>query len=285
MKVPERYNYHAVTSRIVCLCLLAGLCLMSGCTRVQKFSAGAGLLGAAVGGTWAHHAGQLSTAEGALVGLAAGGLAGALVGDALGEQGCAECENLQQQLAAKDELLDKLRDQLAQMDKENEGLRKQLKDRDKTIADLRKRIKELESAGGEGPKPFTITLAYENLFDSGSAVIKPGGKKFLAKVTKELKTNFRRNKVIIEGHTDTDPIKSTKHLYKSNWELGAARALAILNYLAANGVSPSRLSAQTFGEYQPRATNATSAGKQKNRRAVVVIWPTTKVQQRELNLK
>jgi chemotaxis protein MotB len=68
----------------------------------------------------------------------------------------------------------------------------------------------------------------------------------------------------VDGHTDSDPIQSAA--YKSNWELSAARAIAVVNYLIAKGVSPQHLVAAGFGEYQPLEAGDSEEAKTRNRR-------------------
>ena len=66
----------------------------------------------------------------------------------------------------------------------------------------------------------------------------------------------------VDGHTDTKPIKSAQ--FPSNWELSAARAIAVVEYLAGKGVDPRRLVAAGFGEYAP--IEGTAGDDSKNRR-------------------
>ena len=66
----------------------------------------------------------------------------------------------------------------------------------------------------------------------------------------------------VDGHTDTKPIKSV--LFPSNWELSAARAIAVVEYLAGKGVDPRRLVAAGFGEFAP--IEGTAGDDSKNRR-------------------
>jgi chemotaxis protein MotB len=77
------------------------------------------------------------------------------------------------------------------------------------------------------------------------------------------------NPVRVEGHTDNRPI-STK-LYPSNWELSAARAASVVHRFANAGVAPDRLSVIGFGENRPVQPNDTQAGRDANRRVVIVI--------------
>src|SRR5206468_9709943 len=53
----------------------------------------------------------------------------------------------------------------------------------------------------------------------------------------------------VDGHTDVRPINSPQ--FRSNWELSVARAISVVQYLVGKGVSPQRLVAAGFGEFQP----------------------------------
>jgi chemotaxis protein MotB len=77
------------------------------------------------------------------------------------------------------------------------------------------------------------------------------------------------NPVRVEGHTDDRPIASK--IYPSNWELSAARAASVVHRFANAGVSPARLSVIGFGEFRPTKPNETAAGRDANRRVVIVI--------------
>jgi len=77
------------------------------------------------------------------------------------------------------------------------------------------------------------------------------------------------NPVRVEGHTDNRPI-NTKY-YPSNWELSAARAASVVHRFQRAGVSADRLSVIGFGEFRPAQTNDTAAGRDANRRVIIVI--------------
>ena len=91
----------------------------------------------------------------------------------------------------------------------------------------------------------------------------------LAKVASNLKG--LPHKIRVEGHTDNVPIRSKR--FPSNWELAGARAAEVVKLLAANGIDPTLLSAVSFGEYAPRASNDTPEGKAKNRRINITLQP------------
>ncbi len=118
-----------------------------------------------------------------------------------------------------------------------------------------------------------IRLNDTMLFDPGSAIIKSEARAELDKIAKSLETF--QNPVVIEGHTDSMPIKNEK--YPSNWELSTARATNIISYLTqTKKFPPGRLSAVGYGEYMPVDKNDTPAGRAKNRRVDIVIMSSVK---------
>ncbi len=72
-----------------------------------------------------------------------------------------------------------------------------------------------------------VSLEEKLLFKSGSAMVDPKGKEALTKLTNVLNSTTDIN-VMIEGHTDSIPIKTAK--FEDNWSLSAARALSIIEY-------------------------------------------------------
>lgn len=107
------------------------------------------------------------------------------------------------------------------------------------------------------------------LFDPGKAVIKKEAIPVLEAVAIKL-IDYQNNRIKIEGHTDTIPIKTIE--YPNNWYLAAARAIAVAEYyIDVKGYEPKRLSAEGFGEYVPIATNSTPEGRMRNRRVEIKI--------------
>ena len=110
----------------------------------------------------------------------------------------------------------------------------------------------------------------EVLFDSGQAVVNPAGHAELDQLAAALIQLEREIPpdlpwvMRVDGHTDAKPIKSAS--YASNWELSAARAIAVVEYLAGKGVDPHRLVAAGFGQYQPLEAATTDDANRKNRR-------------------
>ena len=106
------------------------------------------------------------------------------------------------------------------------------------------------------------------LFDSGQANLKPAGLPLLAEIANLLNVD-RTHPIVVEGHTDNVPISSAQ--YPSNWELSTARATTVVRYLISQGVDRNRLSAAGYADLHPIASNATAAGRQKNRRVEIVM--------------
>src|SRR5690606_41247091 len=70
--------------------------------------------------------------------------------------------------------------------------------------------------------------------------------------------------VRIDGHTDSRPISTAR--FPSNWELSAARAISVAQYLVSKGVSPNRLVAAGFGEFTPLDPADNDEAYRRNRR-------------------
>ena len=110
----------------------------------------------------------------------------------------------------------------------------------------------------------------EVLFDTGQAVLNPAGRMELdqlAAAVIELEHEIPGDipwVMRIDGHTDKRPIQSA--LYPSNWNLSSSRAIAVVQYLVAKGVSPQHLVAAGFGEFQPIDTADNEDAYRRNRR-------------------
>lgn len=119
---------------------------------------------------------------------------------------------------------------------------------------------------------LTVNILDRILFDSGEAVLQPGGEAVLQKIAGIL-AQHPDLKIHVIGHTDDVPIRvSARSKFASNWELSMARALAAVRFLTETaGVDPRRLGAVGYGEFRPLASNATPEGRAKNRRIAITI--------------
>lgn len=141
------------------------------------------------------------------------------------------------------------------------------------------------------PRGVAIEMDGDICFGSGSTNIKGTLKKILNEAAKKILTNQQDYRmVIIEGHTDSDTIpKKLQKIYPTNWELSAARASNVVNYLIGQGVNSGRMQASGYADRWPaeaswfdvrsgKITDQTIAGynlseqqKQKNRRIKIVF--------------
>jgi chemotaxis protein MotB len=110
----------------------------------------------------------------------------------------------------------------------------------------------------------------EVFFDAGQALLRPEGRGELDKLAAaiaELEKTIPREipwVLRVDGHTDVRPIVTAA--YPSNWELSAARAISVVQYLISKGISPQRLVAAGFGEFQPLDPDRTEDAFRRNRR-------------------
>ncbi|MEM6762488.1 MAG: peptidoglycan-binding protein, partial [Pseudomonadota bacterium] len=111
----------------------------------------------------------------------------------------------------------------------------------------------------------------EVLFPSGSDALNPAGQEELAKLASELTALEAEIPddidwvLRVDGHTDSRPITGGGR-FRSNWDLSAARAISVVQFLIDQGVSPLRLVAAGFGEFQPIIDEENQAAYDRNRR-------------------
>jgi len=156
-----------------------------------------------------------------------------------------------------------------------------------TIDELQRQIDELNktpadaSGFGEGydvafdPSAGTVTVTLENsiLFDSGKATLKQATSAELDHIRSVLRDGKYAGKPVdVVGHTDADPIRKTKDKWKDNLELSAQRALSVSRYLIQKGMDEDKVRAVGCGASRPIASNASTAGKAKNRRVEIVVY-------------
>lgn len=137
------------------------------------------------------------------------------------------------------------------------------------VEDLKKLLSDISGIEVKSDiRGIVINLPSSILFDSGSAQLKQESKeilRLLADYLREIK-----GRILIEGHTDNVPIVQNS-IYKSNWELSAARAASVLHFFIQNGLSPDRFTIAGYGEYKPIESNNTPEGRAKNRRVELII--------------
>jgi len=167
------------------------------------------------------------------------------------------------------------------LDKKGE-LSEELTKSQRQINELQKRIEQLKQSpatatGFEGMDvkfdaskgTITVTLSDKILFSAGQANLKKASIKELNDILSVLKSKYSGKHIDVVGHTDSDPIKESG--WDDNWELSGQRALSVLRYLEKRGIREDRIRAVGCGKARPVASNATAAGKAKNRRVEIVV--------------
>ena len=141
-------------------------------------------------------------------------------------------------------------------------------------ANLKQEIADKEILIQEIKGRLTVTFVDKILFDSGSASINPRGRELLRRIAPSLKENTD-HLILVEGHTDNVPIsQALAATFPTNWELSAARAIAVVRFLSEQaGLAPNRLAASGHSYYRPVAENDTPQGRSQNRRIEIVLVP------------
>lgn len=186
-----------------------------------------------------------------------------------------------------------LRQQLARLEAALEASETRDKEQQAVIADLGKRLNvalaaKVEELAGFRSEFFgrlrevlgqrsdiriegdRFIFQSELLFASGSAALGFEGRTQMRQVAQtllEIGTEIPGDIdwiLRVDGHTDNVPIQTAQ--FANNWELSAARAISVVQFLISEGVPPQRLAAAGFGEYQPIAAGQTPDALRRNRR-------------------
>ncbi|WP_213806969.1 flagellar motor protein MotB [Granulicella sp. dw_53] len=113
---------------------------------------------------------------------------------------------------------------------------------------------------------IVISLHEAGFFSSASAEVNPSSVPFLER----LATTLHPGPLRVEGHTDNVPIHTTQ--FPTNWELSTARSTTIARLLLEHStIHPANLSASGYAEFHPIASNATEAGRARNRRVDIIL--------------
>lgn len=176
-----------------------------------------------------------------------------------------------------------LKGRLENLQSEREQLAGRISQDQQTIKDLQVQIEKMHKSPAEATGfgkgydvafdaaagTITVTLPNTILFESGKAELKSVTSAELDHILSVLKQKYSGKAIEVVGHTDSDPI--VKSSWKDNWELSAQRALSVARYLVAHGISEAKIKATGCGSARPIASNATAAGKAKNRRVEIVV--------------
>jgi chemotaxis protein MotB len=137
-----------------------------------------------------------------------------------------------------------------------------------------KQVRMVPSA--EGVRIDLEDLVEQLEYDSGEVKATPQGMVILEKIAEFLRNTASDKPIRVEGHADNMEIgPSLKSAFPSNWELSRARAAGIVRYLVEKGgLDSAKLNAVGYGATRPVASNATEAGRKRNRRIEIVLLST-----------
>jgi len=186
------------------------------------------------------------------------------------QAGAGEKDRLAADLAAAKQRNADLESQLASLRGELSAEMSKLKDAQRSLVrGLRPQIEKGDITVDLDNERLLINLASGYLFGSGEDELKPAGADALKQVGVILK-DFPEYKVTVEGHTDSQPIKSSlKEKFPTNKELSESRAANAAKALAEGGLT--RASTAGYADTKPAAPNTTDAGRAKNRRVDVRV--------------
>ncbi len=211
------------TLRVSLIMIVSMVMIMSGCASWNKTQKGA-VVGTAAGGTMGAVIGRASgnTALGAIIGATVGGAAGAVIGN--------------------------------QMDKQAEEIKN-------TVPEAKvERV-------GEG---IVVEFSSNVLFGFDESTLSADAKTSLDKLVKVL-DSYPETDIEIQGHTDS------KGSLAYNQALSERRATAVSGYLEGQGTSASRLTIKGYGETIPKYENNTTDGRTENRRVEFLITANEKM--------
>ncbi len=202
-------------------------------------------------------------------------------------------ESARAQVALLSRQLDDLRAQLARVSNALEVTQGAAHDKDVQIANLGQRlntalaakVEELQQYRSDFFGKLRAVLANrpgvqvvgdrfvfqsEVLFPTGSADVTPAGEDQIRAISATIKQIGAEipaglNWVLrVDGHADRQPI--SHGVFASNWELSAARAIAVVKLLIDDGVPATHLAATGFADFQPLDTGNTPQAYARNRR-------------------
>ena len=117
-----------------------------------------------------------------------------------------------------------------------------------------------------------VSINDELLFPSGGWQMPVAAQQTISKIVPILAPK-QQAKILVNGYTDNVPIGPglKSQGITSNQELSQKRAETVMQFMISQGVNPSLVSAQGFGEKDPVASNDTPEGRAQNRRVELTL--------------
>jgi len=220
-----------------------------------------------------------------------GSLASCGVDDQVHQAALRDLQQQKEQVQSRDQEIQALKQRLDEAEAHNRDAQKALATATKSMEDLarsqalaeartaqfRKLVEQFRKMTEAGKlkveirdNRMIVSLGDKILFDPGKTQIKKEGADTLKQVTAILKDVQGRD-FQVAGHTDNTPIKSNR--FRSNWDLSAARAVEVVNFMVGSGMQSGRLSAAGYADQAPIGSNDTPDGRTKNRRIEITLMP------------
>jgi chemotaxis protein MotB len=118
------------------------------------------------------------------------------------------------------------------------------------------------------PRGLVVSLRQATFFPSGADTVDPNTYSSVEKIAQII--HDLPNSVRLEGHTDAVPIHTAR--FRSNWELSAARAIAMMELFSGRfEIPPQRMAIAGYADTAPLDSNDTPEGRAHNRRVDIVI--------------
>jgi len=119
-----------------------------------------------------------------------------------------------------------------------------------------------------------VELPAHRLFEPNNNRLLPGASDLILRAAEEIKRTYPQQVIGIEGHTSSDPVAGGP--WQNNHQLSIAEALAVYDVLVSQGrYSPAQFVVVGHGAAHPVFSNATPAGKRRNARVELVVYPET----------
>jgi outer membrane protein OmpA-like peptidoglycan-associated protein len=131
--------------------------------------------------------------------------------------------------------------------------------------------KDIADVPGAQDEGGGLRLGEALLFPEGLASLKPDAFRPLDEIVNMLKSKYPDEKVIIEGHTDNQPLVKTRETWKQNMNLGYNRAWAVFRYFLDHGIPESRMVVHSYSFNKPLDPGTVNSddGRKQNRRVVI----------------
>lgn len=186
---------------------------------------------------------------------------------------------IRDQLSGATGQLARLRDERSEVDKKVETLAASVKRKaGATITannSLKEQLPSIDIPGVEvrhDGDVIRIELPGNQLFEPGGARLLNSASAVIDAVSSEVARVYPNQLVGVEGHTDSDPINN--QFWRDNHHLSLGRAMAVYDYLATRSrLKPQQLFVVGHGANHPVVSNGTPAGKERNRRVELVVYP------------